>query len=385
MAFSVPEHLLKLRVALALLVKDMTRDGWRTFITVINLSVFLCCYFCLAAVAKAASAFGTQEEDRSSLMVIQNNVFDPGDSILTEEQFQPIRELMPGMVNAVSPMIFRLLKIESQLIQVRAAPLADLEPVYHLELISGNWPAGENEAVIGTGTAAMTGWKVGKTIRVFGRDFVITGVISSPGTKSSAVWIDLAAAENLFGTSGVYQFAWANVAPGMNAEEVQAILQKDPRLVDRYQVYFVDHLYEQYTRALNDVAGISSVLVLISLIMVMFGTYGSIYLTLAERARELTILRAIGFSSRSIRDILTARTLMQVIAAFITSWILSILILKYLSNVYPIVVHAILLEVNITPGMFLIGMLLALLFGWIGVVLPMIRVTNTEVHTMMAR
>jgi ABC-type antimicrobial peptide transport system permease subunit len=199
------------------------------------------------------------------------------------------------------------------------------------------------------------------------------------------VWIDLAAAENLFGTSGIYQFAWANVSPGINAEEVQALLQKDPRLVDRYQVYFVDHLYEQYTQALDDIAGISTVLVLLSLIMVMFGTYGSIYLTLAERACELTILRAIGFSSRSIRSILTARTLIQVIAAFTASWILATLILKYLSDVYPIVVHAILLEVKITPGMFLIGILLALFFGWAGVILPMIRVTNTEVHTMMAR
>ncbi len=373
------------RIALALLMKDLVRDGWRTVITIINLTVFLCCYFCLAAVAKAAAEFGTQEEDRSSLMIIQNNVFDPGDSILTEEQFTPIRELMPGMVNAVSPMIFRLLKIESQLIQVRAAPLADLEPVYKLELVSGNWPATEFEAVIGGGTAAMTGWEVGRTIRIFGRDFIITGVISSPGTKSSAVWIDLAAAENLFGTSGVYQFAWANVTPGVSAEEVQAILQTDARLSERYQVYFVDHLYEQYASALNDIAGLSAVLVLLSLILVMFGTYGSIYLTLSERNRELTILRAVGFSTRSIRSILSGRTLIQVIAAFFASWGISILILKYLSGVHPIVVHAILLEVTITPEIFFVGFILALVFSWVGILLPMIRVSNTEVHTMMAR
>jgi len=382
---SLGDQLLKVRLALTFFLKDMVRDGWRTIITVINLTVFLCCYFCLAAVAKAAAAFGTQEEDRSSLMVIQNNVFDPGDSILTEEQITPIRELMPGMINAVSPMVFRLLKIDSHLIQVRAVPLADLEPVYHLELTSGNWPTAPNEAVIGGGTAAMTGWEIGRTIRIFGRDFVISGMISTPGTKSSAVWIDLVAAENLFGTSGVYQFAWANVSPGIDAEEVQSRLQNDPRLADRYQVYFVDHLYEQYTRALNDVAGISSVLVLLALIMVMFGTYGSIYLTLSERARELTILRAIGFSSGSIRWILSARTLIQVITAFIGSWIISIFVLMFLSSEYPIVVHAILLEVKITPGIFFLGILLALVFGWVGVLLPMIKVSKTEVHTMMAR
>jgi len=117
----------------------------------------------------------------------------------------------------------------------------------------------------------------------------------------------------------------------------------------------------------------------------MFGTYGSIYLTLSERARELTILRAIGFSSGSIRWILSARTLIQVITAFIGSWIISIFVLMFLSSEYPIVVHAILLEVKITPGIFFLGILLALVFGWVGVLLPMIKVSKTEIHTMMAR
>ncbi len=384
MASSKGDLLLKVRQLLIFLIKDLLRDGWRTTITITNLAVFLCCYFCLAALSKAAAAYGTQDEDRSSLMVIQNNVFDPGDSLLSEEQITPIRELMPGKINAVSPMIFRLLKIESHLIQVRAVPLADFEPVYHLVLTSGNWPAA-SEVVIGTGTVAMTGWEIGREIRIFGRNFTISGVISSPGTKSSAVWMDLTSAEVLFGTTGVYQFAWANVTPGMDAEEVQFILQTDPRLSARYQVYFVDHLYEQYARALNDVAGISSVLVLLSLLMVMFGTYGAIYLTLSEREREITILRAVGFSSNSIRSILSIRTLIQVIIAFSFSWIISTIILNTISVKYPIVVRTILLDVNITPGIFLLGLLLALIFGWAGVLLPMIRVSNAEVHTMMAR
>ena len=372
-----------MRQAILFVLKDLVKDGWRTTITIVNLTVFLVCYFCLAALAKAAAAYGEQAPDRSALMVIANNVFDPSDSIVTEEQFEPLRELMPEKIKAVSPLIFNLLKVDTYLVQVRAAPLEDFESVYLLKLRDGKWPANHDEVVIGTGTQALTNWEIGRQIRIFGKFFTIAGVVSSPGTKSSSVWMSLEAAETLFGTNGIYQFAWATINPGVDAEEVQSALQQDSRLKDNYSVYFVDHMYEIYARAMMDVANISTVLVFLSLLLVMFGTYGSVFLTLAERSRELTILRAVGYSSKAIRGILTLRTLMQIIIAFFLSWLLSIVLLNYISNRIPLVAHAILLDVSISPFILIAGLFLALLYGWIGVLMPMLRVTNSNVHSMM--
>ncbi|HNR03041.1 MAG TPA: ABC transporter permease [Anaerolineaceae bacterium] len=365
------------------ILKDLVKDGWRTTITIANLTVFLVCYFCLAALAKAAAEYGEQAPDRSALMVISNNVFDPSDSVVTEEQFKPLLELMPEKIRDVSPLIFNLLKVDTYLVQVRAAPLEDFQPVYFLELQDGKWPSAGNEVVIGTGTQALTNWKIGRQIRIFGRHFTITGVIRSPGTKSSSVWMSLDAAEELFGTSGVYQFAWATINPGVDAEEVQSVLQQDPRLKDDFSVYFVDHMYEVYAQAMMDVADVSTVLVFLSLLLVMFGTYGSVFLTLAERSRELTILRAVGYSSKAIRGILTMRTLMQILIAFFLGWLLSAVLLNFISSRIPLVAHAILLDVTISPLIIFAGLVLALLFGWIGVLMPMLRVTNSNVHSIM--
>ena len=350
-----------------------------------NLLAFLCCYFCLAALARAANEYGSDEENRSSLMILQNNVFDPSDSSVTGEQIQPIRERMPDTVSAVSPVIFRFVKVGNQLIQLRAAASTDFQTVFRLALSEGAWPRKPDDVVIGSGTALMTGWTAGERINIFGRDFEVSGIVNTPGVKSSSIWMDLDTAEALFGTSGVYQFLWVNVTPGVDAADVVVALQNDSRIKNHFQVYFVDHLYQQYTRALDDVAGTSNTLMFISLITVMLGTFGSVYLTLSERSRELTILRAVGLSARTIHGILSFRTLIQLVVAFLGSWLCSIVILKYISGRFPIIAHSILLEVKITPAIFLIGLVLTIFFGWVGVTLPMIRITKNNVHSTMAR
>ena len=350
-----------------------------------NLLAFLCCYFCLAALARAANEYGSDEENRSSLMILQNNVFDPSDSSVTGEQILPIRERMPDTVSAVSPVIFRFAKVGNQLIQLRAAASTDFQTVFRLALSEGAWPRKPDDVVIGSGTALMTGWTAGERINIFGRDFEVSGIVNTPGVKSSSIWMDLDTAEALFGTSGVYQFLWVNVTPGVDAADVVVALQNDSRIKNHFQVYFMDHLYQQYTRALDDVAGTSNTLMFISLITVMLGTFGSVYLTLSERSRELTILRAVGLSARTIHGILSFRTLIQLVVAFLGSWLCSIVILKYLSDRFPIIAHSILLEVKITPAIFLIGLVLTIFFGWVGVTLPMIRITKNNVHSTMAR
>ncbi len=385
MASSVIEQVNKIRTVTVFLLKDLVRDRWRTTITVLNLLVFICCYFCLAALARAASAYGDGGNTKSSLMILQSNVFDPADSIITQDMLLAAREYQPDLVSAVSPVIFRFVKIENQLVQLRAVPRQDLQPVFRLDLDSGNWPQQRNELMLGKGTAIMTGWETGRQITVFGREYRISGIVNSPGTKYSSIWMDIDEAEQLFATSGIYQFLWLNITPGVDADEAASILQNDPRLGNGNQVYYVDHLYEQYASALNDVAGTSSVLVFLCLLAVMIGTYGNVYLTLSERSREFTILRAVGYSPKTVRWILTGRSLAQLVIAFLGGWLLSLLILDYLSGKFPIIVHSILVELRITPFIFFAGLGLAVLFGWLGVMLSTLKETRAGVHSMMER
>lgn len=375
----------KLGDVFRLVIKDLISDGWRTTITILNLLVFLCSYFALVGLAEAAYNFGNQPTDKSALLIISRNVFDPSESAVTERDFLPAKELIPETVKSVSPLVFKIINANGSLIQLRAARLVDMQSVHALQLISGDWPTGTDEVAIGEGTAAMTHWKVGETIHFYGDDFRISGLIRAPGTKFSSIWMTLETATDLFNLKGVYQFAWIQLQSGVEAEVVRSKLQNDPRLSDRFEVYFADNLYQQYTQAVSDMQGVSSLLVILALAAVMLGTYGNIFLILTERSREITILRAIGVQSGAIRALITLRTLLQVGVGYILSWGFTSLLLNWFNRVNPLTLHSIPLPVEISGRALVLGLILSLFFGWIGIWIPTRHLRNRSVASFIQR
>jgi len=350
--------------------KDLLSDGWRTLLTIINLLVFMCCFFALISLAEAATKFANQPTDRSALLIIERNVLDPSESVVTETEFIPAEEMIPTYVTSVTPLIFKIVKVDDRLLQLRAARVFDMQNVQSLQLISGNWPVGLNEIVVGESTTSLTGWKIGDRVTIYGSEFKIVGIIRAPGTKFSSIWMDLKSAEQLFNIEGKYQFAWIQLQPGTDGEYVQTLLNTDARLNKKFDVYFADNLYQNYAKAISEMGSISTLLVLLALSMVMLGTYCNIFLILSERNREIAILRAIGFKSLTLRSLITFRSSLQIIAAYIISWILSSLLLNYLNKVNPLTLHSIPLEVEISLFGFIVGLVLSLIFSWLGVWIP---------------
>lgn len=365
--------------------KDLVSDGWRTLITVTNLLVFLSCYFTMEAFAEAAYKFGNQPTDRSALLIVSRNVFDPSESVVTDKDFQPARELMPTLVKSVTPLMFKIIQANTSLLQLRAATLEDMQSVHSLTLVSGEWPTGANDIVIGEGAITSTGWTIGNVVHIYGSDFRISGIVRAPGTKFSSIWMRLDEAEALFNVYGVYQFAWIQLQPEVDGEAVRTQLQNDARLSDRFDVYFVDNLYEEYTKAVSDLKGLSSVLVLLALSAVMLGTYCNIFLILTERSREITILRAVGYQSGAIRGLITFRTLLQIGLAYLLAWGLTSLLLRWFNHINPLSLHSIPLPVSISAFALLLGAVLSLIFGWVGVWIPTRHLRHRSVASFIQK
>ena len=278
------------------------------------------------------------------------------------------------------------LNVDGYFLQVRAAPLDDFEisPQSFICLKAAG-RADINEVVIGEGTKSLTNWRVGETIRIYGVDFKITGMVHSTGTKFGSIWMSLENAEKLFNTKGLYQFAWIVLTPGADPDGVISQLSSDPRLSGKFDIYYADQLYQQYSSALNDVRDISLVLVILALLSVMFGVYGSTYLTLTERKRELTILRSVGFTSRTIRVVLSMRTVIQVILAYLFSWVITTLAIHWFESINPIMIHSIPLPVIISAKILLVGAVLSIFFAWVGVWLPTRHLQKSSVISMIQR
>ncbi|MHC1740052.1 MAG: ABC transporter permease [Anaerolineaceae bacterium] len=365
--------------------RDMFQDRWRTVITLLNLIIFLCCYFCLAALAKAANEFGKQDKQGNTLLIISKNVFNPSDSVITDADIQPFREQNFSQVESVSPLIYKLLRIDDYLIQVCGARQTDFEPVFGLKLSDGNWPTQQGEVLIGEGTVLLTHWQIGQSIRIFGKPFTITGIVIVPGTRTSSVWMTMTEAERLFNTSGVYQFAWIKIAANADADRVRQALQSDISVNQHFDVFYVDAIYQQYAQALQDIKDISLILVGFSLVLVVVGTYGSVYLTLSERQREITILRAIGFSTSTIRGLLAIRSTTQIGVAYLVAWGISAPLLHHFDQVSPLTVNTLPLPVTINSTILGFGFALAVICGFIGVWMPTIRLRYSSVRESIQR
>jgi len=362
-----------------LTIRDLKYDGWRTIITLLNLLVFFFCFFSLSALAQAGQKFGDQPTDESALLIMAKNVLDPSDSIVTDNELTPAIELIPEYVKSATPLVLKVIRVDEFLLQLRAARLTDMQEIHSLELTQGNWPEHPNEVLIGEGTAHLKGWQTGDLLHIYGSDFVISGVVRAPGTKFSSIWMTLEAADNLFDLEGTYQFAWIQLQPGSNAEFVQDTLRNDARLRDRFEVYLADNLYQQYSEALNNLSGVSNIMVFLALLAVMLGTYGGVFLILSERNREITILRACGFTSQNIRRWIVFRTLLQLLAAYLFGYGLTALVLLVLNKINPLTLHSIPLPVIITGKLFLSGLLLATLFGLAGVWFSTLHLENKSV------
>lgn len=362
-----------------LLVIDLKHDGWRTAITVLNLLVFFCCYFSLSALSQAGDQFGDQPTDASALLIMSKDVLDPSESIITAKEIALAKELIPNYVESVTPLILKVIKMDDYLFQLRAARLEDMQEIHALELLQGKWPAPENEVLIGEGTTHLSGWQIGDTINIYGSAFTISGIVRASGTKFSSVWMPLATAESLFQMRDTYQFAWIQTKPGTDAEQVLNLLRTDSRLRDQFEIYLADNLYQEYTEALSSLSTVSRIMVLLALFAVMLGTYGSIFLILSERNREINILRACGISSRAIRGLIIFRTLIQLFVAYVFGYGITALVLGYLNRINPITLHSIPLPVTITGDIVIVGLILAAFFGLAGVWIPTVHLEKKSV------
>jgi ABC-type antimicrobial peptide transport system permease subunit len=291
--------------------KDMRHDWGRTLLAITGLAVVVFSYQILTSMAGTFNDFLTTPGASRNLVVYQGEYIDPGDATLEPSALEAARSLGPSLVTRVSPTMFRHMRINDRLIQVRAAPLEDWESVFHVSLIEGSWPSHANEIIAGEGAARANQWSVGSIVEIYGSPFRIAGIFRAPGTSFASIWMPIDQAGELFGFQHLYQGMYVQAAATADIEKVKALLQADPRLAGRYTVFFEDNYTYRNNQFMKDFRSLLTITSLLALLGVIFGIFNSTSLSLVERAREIGILRSIGFTHQIIRLFLLVTGLLQ--------------------------------------------------------------------------
>lgn len=346
---------MKLVQTLWMVLADLWADRSRTALSLLTITLMAMGYMILAGFAESVRLFSEQAAGRRDLVMVERGVLDPMNSQIDSAMVEDIRPWVEEEGARISPCQFRHMRIEGQLVQLRACPLEDWQPIHHLTLVRGAWPV-DGEVVIAEGASRATGWQVGDRLTIYGASFTISGVVRASGTKFLAVWMTLEDSGRLFEVPDRYQVLVIQAAPGGDAERLRAALEAHPSLAGRFDVMFLDALFSRYTEVVRGLLGVSQVLALAAITLVVLGSYQATRLSLEERSRSVTILRVAGFSEGQLHGLLQLRSLWMLTLAFVFGALLAAGLLEFANRATPLQVQSVQLEVRLS--------LLVLLWGY---------------------
>jgi putative ABC transport system permease protein len=274
-------------------------------------------------------------------------------------------------------------------VQVRGVTPRVLKVRDNVTLVEGRFiQPGLAEAVIGRGArAAYAGLDLGATVELGAGTWDIVGVFDGHGTAfDSEVWADAAVLNGNYDRApSIYQSVTARLRSADDFEAFKATLEGDPRV--NVQAEREADYYEGQSQIVTTLIRVLGTLVAVVMALgAVFGALNTMYSAVAERAREIAVLRAIGFGG----------------GAIVLSFLVEALLIAFIGGVVGCLA---VLPVNglttgtinwqtfshlafafrITPGLLVAGMVFALVMGLLGGLPPALRAARANVaHTLRA-
>ncbi|WP_192342180.1 ABC transporter permease [Streptomyces sp. VITNK9] len=194
-------------------------------------------------------------------------------------------------------------------------------------LTDGRAPEGEGEILIDSKTAGRTGYGVGDTVRMSVDGPVITpkvvGVFTtddgSVAAGGSLTLFDTATAQKLFGKAGTYDEIDVKAKDGVTQVALKAELDKAlPK--DLVETTTAEKLADDQAEAIaSSMSGMKQGLLVFAGIALFVGTFiiaNTFTMLVAQRTKELALMRAVGASRRQVtRSVLIEAFVVGVVAA----------------------------------------------------------------------
>jgi putative ABC transport system permease protein len=239
--------------------------------------------------------------------------------------------------------------------------------------------------IVGAGVAGQfAGTALGDTLRMRGSDWTIVGHFTAGDANDSEVWVDLGTAQSAFNRgSGVSAVRVGLESPAAIAT-LRSALAADPRLavdVTEEQAY-----YSAQTKGVRQtIEGLAFVVTFIMGLGAIFAALNTMYAAVSARTREIATLRAIGFGGMPVlASVMVEAVLLSLvggvvgaIAAYVLFNGLSVSTLSQASFTQVV------FEFAVTPPLVLTGLVIAMIIGFIGGLLPAIRAARMQVTTAL--
>jgi putative ABC transport system permease protein len=268
-------------------------------------------------------------------------------------------------------------------IPIRGVSPRVLEVRDNVRLVEGRFlRPGLAEAVVGKGAqSACNGLELGATVRLGAGTWTIVGVLDGGGTAfDSEVWADADILNGFYDRPpGIYQSATVRLRSPGDFPAFAAALRADPRLTV-HALLEADYYARQSRLITTLITVLGTLIAAVMGLGAVFGALNTMYSAVAERAREIAVLRAIGFGGGAVVTAFLAESVLIALAGGLLGC-LAVLPVNGLTTgtINWQTFSHLAFAFRITPDLLAAGLAFALLMGLLGGLPPALRAARANV------
>jgi putative ABC transport system permease protein len=250
-----------------------------------------------------------------------------------------------------------------------------------LKIVDGRmFRPGIREIIVGqAATKQFDGLRTGAELRFRGQAWTIVGIFSTSGdAHESELWTDSETAQSAFARSG-----FSSILVKLNNvdafDSLKSRLTSDPQLNVDVKTEF-DFFSGQSSNLTGVISVLAGIVAFIMGIGAIAGALTTMYSAVSARTQEIGTLRAIGFGAMPV----IASVMSEALILALAGGLMGALIAYIAFNGYSVSTLGagftqVAFQFAVTPGLVMIGLILAMAIGFIGGLLPAIRAARMPV------
>lgn len=274
-------------------------------------------------------------------------------------------------------------------VQIRGVGPRVLKVREQVRIVEGRFlTPGLAEVVVGRGArSAYQGLDLGATVRLGAGTWTVVGVFEAGGSAfDSEVWADAAILNGFYQRPpSLFQAATVKLRSPDDFDAFETALKGDPRA--KLQAVREKAYYEKQSQVVTTLITVLGTLVAAVMALgAVFGALNTMYSAVSERAREIAVLRAIGFGGGSVVLSFFFEALVIALVGGLVGCV-AVLPVNGLTTgtINWQTFSHLAFAFRITPDLLALGMVFALLMGALGGLPPAIRAARANVaHTLRA-
>jgi putative ABC transport system permease protein len=234
---------------------------------------------------------------------------------------------------------------------------------------------GTNELVVGRGLLReYSGFEMGRTVRFGASTWKVVGVFEAPGTVfESELWADTLMVQRLFDRGTAYQSVRVALTDPDAFADFERFVENDPRLqlvAKTERDYYADQAAQGVAIARN----IGLPLAITMAIGALFGALNTMYSSVSARAAEIATLRIIGFSGFAAFFGTLAESLVLAVVGALAGAVFCYAVFNGMTtSTIGQSFTQIVFQLKMSPELVLQAIVMALMIGLAGGILPGIR------------